>query len=123
MPPPQPVGPAPAIEWQREPARSRDDAQVGYASWYGRAFTGRKTASGERFDPSKMTAAHLTLGFGTWVEVKRVDTGLPFVSGSRTEAPFGHTERIIDLSRAAAQKIGLLKSGLTKVEVRVVPGP
>jgi len=99
------------------------EVQVGYASWYGRSFAGRRTASGERFDPSKMTAAHLTLRFGTWVEVTRVDTRRSVRVRITDRGPFGHADRIIDLSRAAAQRLGLLQAGLTKVEVRVVAGP
>ena len=53
----------------------RAEVQEGNATWYGRALAGHHTASGERFDPSKMTAAHRTLPLGTWVEVLRVDTG------------------------------------------------
>jgi rare lipoprotein A len=101
----------------------RREVQVGYATWYGRAFAGRKTASGERFDPRQMTAAHRGLPFGTWVEVKRIDTGDTVRVRITDRGPFGHEDRIIDLSRAAAEKIGLLKAGLTRVEVRVVEGP
>src|SRR5258706_5877453 len=49
--------------------------QVGLATWYGAAFAGKKTSNGERFDPTKYTAAHRKLPFGTWVEVRRADTG------------------------------------------------
>jgi rare lipoprotein A len=101
----------------------RDEVQIGYATWYGGKFTGRKTASGERFDPSQMTAAHRTLPFGTWVEVKRVETGAMVRVRITDRGPFGHEERIIDLSRGAAERIGLVRAGLAKVEVRVVEGP
>ncbi|MGH7437293.1 MAG: septal ring lytic transglycosylase RlpA family protein [Polyangiaceae bacterium] len=107
------------------PASSeRADVQRGYASWYGASLAGHRTASGERFDPSKMTAAHRTLPFGTWVEVRRVDG----VGGSvrvriTDRGPFGHSDRVIDLARVAAAKLGITKSGVALVEVRVVAGP
>jgi rare lipoprotein A len=113
--------PAPAPAEATPP--TAQDVQVGYATWYGRAFAGRRTASGERFDPRKMTAAHRTLPFGTWVEVRRVDNGESVRVRVTDRGPWGHEDRIIDLSQAAAAKIGLTKSGMTRVEVRVVPAP
>jgi rare lipoprotein A len=115
--------PVPAQPLVHETPAERQDVQVGYATWYGRAFAGRKTASGERFDPRQMTAAHRSLPFGTWVEVRRVDTGGAVRVRITDRGPFGHEERIIDLSRSAAEKIGLLKAGVTKVELRIVQGP
>jgi rare lipoprotein A len=102
---------------------SAPDVQVGYATWYGRAFAGRRTASGERFDPAKMTAAHRTLPFGTWVQVTRVDTRASVRVRVTDRGPWGHEDRIIDLSQAAAARIGLTKVGMTRVEVRVVTAP
>jgi rare lipoprotein A len=112
-----------SFEGTRAPADARDEVQVGYATWYGAAFAGRKTASGERFDPHQLTAAHRTLPFGTWVEVRRVDTGDAVRVRITDRGPFGHEDRIIDLSRAAAERIGLLKAGVARVELRVVEGP
>jgi rare lipoprotein A len=103
--------------------QGEQDVQVGYATWYGRAFAGRRTASGERFDPARMTAAHRTLPFGTWVEVTRVDTRASVRVRVTDRGPWGHEDRIIDLSQAAAARIGLTKVGMTRVEVRVVPAP
>lgn len=111
-----------AFEGTYEPG-PRAEVQTGNATWYGAALAGRTTASGERFDPRKLTAAHRTLPFGTWVEVTRVDTGSSVRVRITDRGPFGHADRIIDLSRAAADKIGLLKAGVTRVEVRVVEGP
>jgi rare lipoprotein A len=105
-----------------EPA-PREQVQVGYATWYGARFAGRTTANGERFDPNQMTAAHRGLPFGTWVEVKRVDTGESVRVRITDRGPFGHDDRIIDLSRAAARKLGIIKAGVTRVELRVVDGP
>ncbi|HEY8041085.1 MAG TPA: septal ring lytic transglycosylase RlpA family protein [Polyangiaceae bacterium] len=115
--------PAAAMEGTYEPAPARAEVQVGYATWYGAAFAGRPTASGERFDPGKMTAAHRTLPFGTWVEVTRVETGDRVRVRITDRGPFGHADRIIDLSRAAADAIGLVKTGVARVELRVVEGP
>jgi rare lipoprotein A len=120
---PQPTDTGAVASSPADSSAAREGVQMGYASWYGAAFAGRRTASGERFDPGKMTAAHLTLRFGTWVEVTRVDTRRSVRVRITDRGPFGHADRIIDLSRAAARKIGLLKVGLTRVEVRVVPGP
>jgi rare lipoprotein A len=116
----------PAEEVTAQPAPPpppRDEVQEGVATWYGGAFAGRKTASGERFDPSAMTAAHRTLPFGTWVEVRRVDTGATVRVRITDRGPFGSDERVIDLSKGAAQRIGLVKSGVARVELRVVVGP
>jgi rare lipoprotein A len=80
-------------------------------------------ANGERFDPGKMTAAHRTLPFGTWVEVRRVDQGDAVRVRVTDRGPFGHEDRIIDLSRAAAQRLGMVKAGVARVELRIVDGP
>ena len=109
-----PPAPAPA---------QREEVQTGFATWYGGKLAGHKTANGERFDPTQMTAAHRTLPFGTWVEVKRVDTGESVRVRITDRGPFGHAERVIDLSKAAAKKLGMLKAGAARVELRVVGGP
>jgi rare lipoprotein A len=122
------TGPAPrtapaAFEGSYEPAPARAEVQEGNATWYGAALAGRMTASGERFDPSQLTAAHRTLPFGTWVEVTRVDTGQSVRVRITDRGPFGHEDRIIDLSRAAAEVIDLVRKGVTRVQVRVVDPP
>jgi rare lipoprotein A len=101
------------------------EVQDGYATWYGARFAGRKTASGAPFDPRALTAAHRTLPFGTWVEVTRVDTGQRVRVRITDRGPYGapSQRRIIDLSRAAAERIGLVRAGVTRVELRVVEGP
>jgi rare lipoprotein A len=104
-------------------ASPRTEVQRGVASWYGAALAGHRTASGERFDPEKMTAAHRTLRLGTWVEVVRVDTGQRVRVRITDRGPFGHADRIIDLSHAAARELGMLRAGVARVEVRVVDGP
>jgi rare lipoprotein A len=89
------------------------------ASWYGKELAGHKTASGERFDPGKLTAAHRTLPFGTQVRVTRVKTGRSVVVRINDRGPFSK-KRIIDLSEAAARAIGMIEAGVTKVQLEVV---
>lgn len=98
----------------------RKPDQVGLATWYGSSFAGKKTASGERFDPSAMTAAHRKLPFGTWVEVRRVDTGSVVRVRITDRGPWGDDRKIIDVSQAAAERLGLIAVGAAKVELRVV---
>ena len=105
------------------PAGSRPD-QVGMASWYGSALAGRKTANGERFDPTQYTAAHRQLPFGTWVEVRRIDTGHSVRVRVNDRGPNGRAQsRIIDISRRAAEDLDIVRAGVVKVELRIVDGP
>jgi rare lipoprotein A len=90
--------------------------QTGVASWYGGKFHGRKTASGERFNENALTAAHRTLRFGTWVEVENLRNGKKVKVRINDRGPFTKG-RIIDLSQAAAQKIGL--SGVGQVRISI----
>jgi rare lipoprotein A len=96
--------------------------QTGEASWYGAKLAGRKTASGERFDPMAFTAAHNTLKLGTWVEVRRIDTGRTVRVRINDRGPHAGG-RIIDLSRRAAEELDLVRLGVVRVELRVVDGP
>jgi rare lipoprotein A len=116
----QPARETPAQTYEPAP---RVQVESGYASWYGAALAGHRMANGERFDPGKMTAAHRTLPFGTWVEVRRVDQGDAVRVRVTDRGPFGHEDRIIDLSRAAAQRLGMVKAGVARVELRIVDGP
>jgi rare lipoprotein A len=113
------------LDFARKAGSPREAApdQVGNATWYGGAFAGKKTASGERFDPSLYTAAHRKLAFGTWVEVRRVDTGRVVRVRINDRGPFGHADRIIDLSRKAAEELDIVRAGTARVELRVVGGP
>ena len=97
--------------------------QSGLATWYGGSFAGKKTANGERFDPTKYTAAHRKLPFGTWVEVRRADTGRTVRVRINDPGPWGNDRRIIDLSRKAAEDLDVVREGVAKVELRVVSGP
>lgn len=91
----------------------------GIASWYGRKFQGRRTSSGEPYDMYAMTAAHKQLPLPTWVEVRHLDNGRSIVVKVNDRGPFARN-RIIDLSYAAAAKLGMLGSGTAPVEIRTV---
>jgi rare lipoprotein A len=80
--------------------------QSGQASWYGPGFHGRRTANGERFNTNDLTAAHRTLPFGTKVRVTNTKTGQSVVVRINDRGPYAHG-RVIDLSRASAQSIGI----------------
>lgn len=102
-----------------EPA-NQESAGSGMASYYAQKLAGRRTANGERYDPKKLTAAHRTLPFGTLVEVRRAD-GRSVVVRINDRGPFVGG-RIIDLSHAAAEQLGVLHDGTARVELRVVGG-
>jgi rare lipoprotein A len=94
--------------------------EEGRASYYGRGFAGRKTASGERFDPKAMTGASPSLPFGTRVRVSRPDGRAVTVRiNDRCGCPGG---RIVDLSEGAARKLGMLKEGVVTVRMEVLGG-
>ncbi|MGN6487885.1 MAG: septal ring lytic transglycosylase RlpA family protein [Devosia sp.] len=95
------------------PAASAAD-QCGGASWYGPGFHGKKTASGQKFNENAMTAAHRTLPFGTKVQVTDQRTGKSINVTINDRGPF-HGARIIDLSKAAAAKLGTKNAGVGKV--------
>jgi rare lipoprotein A len=94
-------------------------SEVGLASWYGPKFHGRKTASGQVYDMYAKTAAHRTLPFGSIVRVTDLKTGKNTIVVINDRGPFVEG-RIIDLSLAAAQEIGLDKNGLAKVKIEVI---
>lgn len=91
--------------------------EAGMASWYGRAFQGRRTASGERFDMNELTAAHQTLPLGTVVQVRNPINGKSVDVRINDRGPFVK-DRIIDLSYKAALMLGIVKSGKQSVEVQ-----
>jgi rare lipoprotein A len=95
--------------------------QVGLASWYGTHHQGLKTASGERFSRQQLTAAHRSLPLGTKVKVTNLRTKQQVVVKINDRGPYGGGKRrIIDLSEAAAKRVGLLEHGTERVEVMVV---
>ena len=91
----------------------------GIASYYGKRFHGRRTASGERFDMHGLTAAHRTLPFGSLVRVTNPATGRSVTVRINDRGPFSHG-RLIDLSRAAAEEIGLVARGHGTVELALL---
>ena len=94
-----------------------DAVEAGIASWYGRAFQGRRTASGERFDMNNLTAAHKTLPLGTVVQVRNPLNGKTVEVTINDRGPFVK-DRIIDLSYRAAQLLGIVHAGRQPVEVQ-----
>jgi rare lipoprotein A len=100
---------------------SRGYDEVGEASWYGEDFHGRPTSSREPFDMYAMTAAHKSLPLPAYVEVENLDNGRKAVVRVNDRGPF-HEGRIIDLSYAAALKLGVVGPGVARVRVRAV-GP
>jgi peptidoglycan lytic transglycosylase len=98
--------------------------QVGWASWYGARHHGRQTASGERFSMHALTAAHRSLPLGTPVRVTHLATGQQVHVTINDRGPFvDQQRRIIDLSRAAAERIGLLRHGVGRVRIEVLEEP
>lgn len=93
----------------------------GQASFYANSLSGHRTASGERYDPKKLTAANRTLPLGTRLRVTRIDTGKSVVVKVNDRGPFGHRRRILDLSRAAAQELDMLGAGVVQVQAQVIP--
>ena len=94
-------------------------AERGVASWYGPGFHGHKTANGERYDMYRMTAAHRTLPIGSVVSVRSLSNGRQTTVRINDRGPFAKG-RIIDLSHAAAQSIGMIGTGTDQVELKVV---
>ena len=92
---------------------------LGYTSWYGDE-SGNRTANGERFRPGWITAAHTTLPLPTYVEVTALDSGRRIVVRVNDRGPFAERRRIIDLSRGAAEQLGIHRAGLAAVRVRIV---
>lgn len=90
--------------------------ETGVASWYGHPFHGRPAASGEIYDMNQVSAAHKTLPLGSVVEVTRLDNGAQVVARVNDRGPFV-ADRIIDLSRAAAQKLDMVGAGTARVRV------
>ena len=91
--------------------------QTGLASWYGEPLHGRRTASGEPFNMHDHTAAHPTLPFGTRVSVENLENGRSVIVRINDRGPFVRG-RIIDLSRHAAEHLGYLRAGVTRVRIQ-----
>ncbi len=96
--------------------------EQGIASWYGRPYHGRATASGEIYDMEQFTAAHPRLPFGVTTRVFNLSNGKSVEVKINDRGPFVRG-RIVDLSRAAAREIDLLTPGITRVRLRVIAAP
>jgi rare lipoprotein A len=117
---PEPVETPPADE-PPEPARPTF-LETGLASWYGPRFHGKLTASGEVFNQEKLTAAHPRLPWGSRVKVTNLSNGKSVEVRINDRGPFVK-DRIIDVSRAAARTLGMMKSGVTPVQVEWLVDP
>lgn len=119
-PPPEPVGGLTPYKagkkWYKPLSHSKEFIQRGKASWYGKKFHGRKTSNGEIYNMYAMTAAHKTLPFGTYVRVKNLNNKKKITVRINDRGPFV-AERIIDLSFAAAKKIGIIGTGTAPVKI------
>lgn len=112
----------PTVIFQSEllkPEAPKSDAIVGLASYYATKFHGRRTASGERFNDKLLTAAHLTLPFGTQLKVTNL-RNMKFVIVRVNDRGPHVRGRIVDLSRAAAEMISMRQSGTARVELEVL---
>ena len=109
-----------AVHYQGHPAVQK---LVGSATYYADSLAGNKTASGEVYRPAGFTAAHKTLPFGTVLRVVRSDTARQTYVTVNDRGPFAGSDRIIDLSRAAASELEMLKAGVVPVTVEVLELP
>lgn len=96
--------------------------QTGLASWYGRQFHGKKTASGETFDMNALTAAHPSLPMNCYIKVTNKDNGKSVVVRVNDRGPF-HGNRVLDLSYGAAKQIGITQRGSGNVTIERVENP
>ncbi len=96
--------------------------ETGIASWYGIPYNGRRAASGEIFDMEQLTAAHRTLPFNTWIEVTNLTNGKQVDVRITDRGPF-IKGRIVDLSLRAAREIEMIREGIVRVRIKVIPAP
>jgi rare lipoprotein A len=123
-PPPTPVAQAQRQPQPPQPPRQPrlGRGQIGIASWYGRAFAGKRTASGECFNPNALTAAHRTLPLGSTAKVTDTASGHSVQVRINDRGPF-RRGRIIDLSRQAAMRLGMTHDGVAEVRVQLLLRP
>lgn len=98
---------------------SKQYEEKGVASWYGRKFNKKRTSSGERFNMYRMTAAHKTLPLSTYVQVTNLKNGKHVIVRVNDRGPFV-SNRLIDLSYAAAKKLGMVNHGIVPVTIKAV---
>lgn len=101
------------------PVKAKAKVMFGVASYYADKFNGRKTANGEIYDSKKMTAACNTLPLGTWIRVTNLSNNRSVIVKTNDRLHPKMT-RLVDLSRAAAEKLGFIKKGITRVKVEVI---
>ncbi len=106
-----------ACSKKTSPSKSSSGSDTGFASYYGDEFVGRKTANGEIFSQSNLTAAHKKLAFGTKVKVTNLSNNKSVTVRINDRGPFV-AGRIIDLSKSAAKKIDMVGAGVAKVKIR-----
>jgi rare lipoprotein A len=116
--PTQPAQPA----VKKTPALQLNLPQTGEASWYGAQHQGKPTASGEKFDQARLTAAHRSLPFGTKIKVTNLGNGKTVEVEINDRGPFAEN-RIIDLSHAAAKALEMKESGTATVRLELSSGP
>lgn len=113
------ASPAPAVADQAEAEPAATTIARGEASFYGNEFRGSRTASGERFDPGSLTAAHRSLPMGSRLRVTNIRNGKSVLVRVNDRGPFARS-RIIDVSYAAAQKIGMVRAGKALVKLELL---
>lgn len=131
----EPAAPPPAEPRAAAPVRNADEqaelrarfdgrrpqsVMRGRASYYSDKLAGNPTASGEIYDPAAFTAAHRSLPFGTMLRVRLAGGGEPVYVRVNDRGPFAGHRRVLDLSRAAAERIGLVQAGVLEVEIDVL---
>jgi rare lipoprotein A len=115
--------PGPSAQGDGEPDADALRVLDGKASYYADSLAGNHTASGERYRPGKLTAANRDLAFGTVVRVVRKDNGRSVTVRINDRGPFGDKRRIIDVSRAAAEKLDMIRAGVVDVRVEILEEP
>jgi rare lipoprotein A len=119
---PNPLQGTPSQTNQTKHAIKTQKPQVGKASWYGRFFQHKQTASGEPFDMYQFTAAHRTLPLGSWVKVTDLKNDRSVIVRINDRGPLPQN-RIIDLSYGAAKMLGMTESGIDPVRVELIDTP
>jgi rare lipoprotein A len=100
-------------------AKTKKAHQIGMASWYGQSFRGKRTASGEKFDERKLTAAHPSLPMNTMLRITHLANDRSVIVRVNDRGPL-RSKRIIDVSKEVAKILGFLRKGTAKVAIEVV---
>ena len=111
-----------SVDPPRTEVTPKEEPETGVASWYGEEFQGNTTANGEIYDLNGLTAAHPTLPFGTTVRVTNLNNRKNILLRINDRGPY-IGQRLIDVSWAAAKRLGFVASGTTRVRVEVVTRP